>query len=107
MIRVERLMVLLGSARELAPLNSQAPAAVTDGCIVRTGEGAARACRGGTCDENYIAKALGGNKADFRFFDAIWPRIGAEFPVCADCEAGCGQGFSSKATEYQTDELKK
>ena len=94
-------------AGELAPLKGQAPATVTAGYNVRTGEVAARACGGGTCAEGHVAKALGGNKADIRFTEAIRPRTGAEVPVCAGCEAEYGRAAFPKATKFQTDELKK
>ncbi|HEL4111666.1 TPA: RHS repeat-associated core domain-containing protein [Stenotrophomonas maltophilia] len=94
-------------AGELAPLKGQAPATVTAGYNVRTGEVAARACGGGTCAEGHVAKALGGNKADIGFTEAIRPRTGAEVPVCAGCEAEYGRAAFPKATKFQTDELKK
>lgn len=94
-------------AGELTPLKGCAPATVTAGYNVRSGEVSARACGGGTCAEGHVAKALGGKNADIRFTEAMRPRTGAEVPVCADCEAECGRAAFPKATKFQTDELKK
>ncbi|MDI9274313.1 RHS repeat-associated core domain-containing protein [Stenotrophomonas sp. PFBMAA-4] len=94
-------------AGELAPLKGRAPATVTAGYNVKTGKVAARACGGGTCAEGHVAKALGGNKADIRFTEAVRPRTGAEVPVCASCEAEYGRGAFPKEAKFQRDELSK
>ena len=94
-------------AGELAPLKGRAPATVTAGYNVKAGEVAARACGGGTCAEGHVAKALGGNKTDIRFTEAVRPRTGAEVPVCVSCEAEYGRGAFPKEARFQRDELSK
>lgn len=94
-------------AHELAPLKGRAPATVTAGYNVRTGEVAARACGGGACAETNVVKALGGNKADVRFTEAVRPRHGGEVPVCPSCELEYGRGAFPRGTTFERDELAK
>ena len=91
-------------AAELAPLKGRAPATVTGGYNVQTGEVAARACGGGKCAENHVVDALGGVKGDVRFTEAIRPRTGAEVPVCFRCEATFGREPFPRNTRFKTDE---
>jgi hypothetical protein len=85
-------------------LKGKAPATVTGGYNVKTGEVAARACGGGKCAENHVVDALGGVKGDVRFTEAVRPRTGAEVPVCARCEATFGRGPFPSNTRFKTDE---
>lgn len=94
-------------AQKLAPLKGKAPATVTGGYNIKTGEVAARACGGGNCAETNVVKALGGNKADIRFTEAIRPRAGTEVPICARCELDYGRSPFPQGTKFQTDELRK
>jgi RHS repeat-associated protein len=89
---------------ELAPLKGRAPATVTGGYNVQTGEVAARACGGGKCAENHVVDALGGDKGDVRFTEAVRPRTGAEVPVCPRCEATFGREPFPPNTRFKTDE---
>jgi RHS repeat-associated protein len=89
---------------ELAPLKGKAPATVTGGYNVKTGEVAARACGGGKCAENHVVDALGGAKGDVRFTEAVRPRTGAEVPVCPRCEATFGREPFPRNTRFKTDE---
>ncbi len=89
---------------ELAPLKGKAPATVTGGYNVKTGEVAARACGGGKCAENHVVDALGGVKEDVRFTEAVRPRTGAEVPVCPRCEATFGREPFPPKTRFKTDE---
>jgi hypothetical protein len=91
-------------ADELAPLRGRAPATVTGGYNTRTGEVAARACGGGRCAEDHVVDALGGNKAEIRFTEAIRPRTGAEVPVCPVCEANYGRGAFPPGTTFKNDQ---
>lgn len=79
-------------AAELQPMGRKAPATVTGGYNVETGEIAARACGGGRCAEDHVVDALGGVKEKVRFTEAIRPRTGAEVPVCARCQGNYGTG---------------
>jgi len=91
-------------AAELAPLKGKAPATVTAGFNVKTGEIAARACGGGKCAENHVVDALGGVKENVRFTEAVRPRTGAEVPVCLRCEETFGREVFPPNTRFQTDE---
>jgi len=91
-------------ADSLAPLRGRAPATVTGGYNLNTGEFLARACGGGKCAEDHVAEALGGNKADIRFTSAIRPRTGEEVPVCPRCEATYGRDAFAPGTKFKTDE---
>ena len=81
------------------------PATVTGGFNVRTGEVAARACGGGKCAEDHVVQALGGNKAEVKFTEAVRPRTGAEVPVCQRCESTYGRDAFPKGTKFKSDEL--
>ncbi|MBL8297960.1 MAG: hypothetical protein JNN30_06365 [Rhodanobacteraceae bacterium] len=89
---------------ELAPLKGKAPATVTAGYNVKTGEVAARACGDGKCAENHVVDALGGVKGDVRFTEAVRPRTGVEVPVCPRCEATFGRDSFPQNTRFKTDE---
>lgn len=89
---------------ELAPLKGKAPATVTGGYNVKTGEVAARACGGGKCAESHVVDALGGAKGDVRFTEAVRPRTGAEVPVCPRCEATFGRESFPRNTRFKSDE---
>ncbi len=91
-------------AADLAPLKGRAPATVTGGYNVETGEVAARACGGGKCAEDHVVDALGGAKANVRFTPAIRPRTGAEVPVCPRCETSYGRASFPPGTRFKTDE---
>lgn len=91
-------------AAELAPLKGKAPATVTGGYNVNTGEVAARACGGGKCAENHVVDALGGVNGDVRFTEAMRPRTGAQVPVCPRCEATFGRGPFPSNTRFRSDE---
>ena len=91
-------------AESLAPLKGKAPATVTGGYNVKTGEVAARACGGGKCAEDHVVDALGGNKADVRFTEAIRPRTGEQVPVCQRCEASYGRTPFPSGTRFKSDE---
>ncbi|WP_268810530.1 RHS repeat domain-containing protein [Variovorax sp. Root434] len=91
-------------AAELAPLGSKAPATVTGGYNVKTGDVAARACSGGKCAEDHVVDALGGAKGDVRFSEAIRPRTGREVPVCPRCEANFGRSPFPRNTRFKSDE---
>jgi RHS repeat-associated protein len=90
-------------AESLAPLKGKAPAAVTGGYNVRTGEVAARACGGGKRAEDHVVGALGGKKADVRFTTAKRPRTGEEVPVCPRCESSYGRDSFPPETKFKTD----
>jgi RHS repeat-associated protein len=90
-------------AAELAPLKGKAPATVTGGYNVKTGEVAARACGGGKCAEDHVLDALGGVKADVRFTEAVRPRTGAQVPVCPRCEGSFGRDPFPPGTLFKTD----
>ena len=90
-------------AGSLAPLKGQAPATVTGGYNVRTGEVAARACGGGKCAEDHVVGALGGKKADVRFTTAKRPRTGEEVPVCPRCELSYGRDSFPPGTKFKSD----
>jgi RHS repeat-associated protein len=77
-------------ANSLKPMKSNAPAAVTAGYNVRTGEVAAMACGNRMCAETHVANALGGVRSEIRFTEAIRPRTSFEVPVCPSCEATFG-----------------
>jgi hypothetical protein len=91
-------------AESLVPLKGRAPATVTAGYNVKTGEVAARACDGGKCAEDVVVKALGGNKADVRFVKAVRPRTGEQVPVCVHCEASYGRNVFKSVTKFKSDE---
>ncbi|MGB4066210.1 MAG: RHS repeat-associated core domain-containing protein [Azonexus sp.] len=91
-------------AESLAPLKGKAPATVTGGYNVKTGEVAARACGGGKCAEDHVVDALGGNKADVRFTEAMRPRTGEQVPVCQRCEASYGRSPFPSGTRFKSDE---
>ncbi|MGE8398337.1 MAG: RHS repeat domain-containing protein [Burkholderiales bacterium] len=91
-------------AAELAPLRGRAPATVTGGYNVKTGEVAARSCGGGLCAENHVVDALGGVKSDIRFTEAVRPRTGAEVPVCNRCEVTFGREPFPSNTRFKSDE---
>jgi hypothetical protein len=88
---------------KLAPLKGKAPATVTGGYNTSTGEVAARACGGGKCAEDHVFEALGGNKAETRFTEAVRPRTGAEVPVCPRCEGTYGRGAFPPGTKFKSD----
>jgi RHS repeat-associated protein len=90
-------------AGDLAPMGRKAPATVTGGYNIRTGEIVARACGGGKCAEDHVVKALGGVKDDIRFTEAIRPRTGAEVPVCTRCESSYGRQPFPSGTIFQSD----
>ena len=84
--------------------NSKRPATVTAGVNIKTGEVAARACGGGKCAEDHVVDALGGNKANVRFTEAVRPRKGEQVPVCTRCEQKYGRGaFPKETTKFQSD----
>jgi RHS repeat-associated protein len=90
---------------ELAPMKGKAPATVTGGYNVKTGDVAARACGGGKCAEDHVVDALGGEKNDVRFTEATRPRTGLQVPVCPRCEGKYGRGpFPIGTTRFKTDE---
>jgi RHS repeat-associated protein len=92
-------------AADLAPLKGKGPATVTGGYNVQTGQVAARACGGGKCAEDHVRDALGGEKGNVRFTEAMRPRTGQQVPVCARCEATYGRDhFPSGTTRFKTDE---
>ena len=94
---------LSSSASKLS--NSKRPATVTAGVNTKTGEVAARACGGGKCAEDHVVDALGGNKANVRFTEAVRPRTGEQVPVCTRCEGNFGRGaFPEKTTKFQSDQ---
>ena len=86
------------------PLKGKAPATVTGGYNLKTGEAAARACGGGKCAEDHVVDALGGVKENVRFTKAVRPRTRAEVPVCARCEASYGRGSFPAGTRFKSDE---
>jgi RHS repeat-associated protein len=88
----------------LSPLKGKAPATVTGGYNVRTGEVAARACGGGKCAEDHVVDALGGNKSDVRFTTAVRPRTGEQVPVCPRCEGKYGRDSFPSGTKFKTDQ---
>jgi hypothetical protein len=94
-------------AAELAPQGGRAPATVTSGYNVRTGEVAARACGNSMCAESHVVEALGGVKEEVRFTEAIRPRTGAEVPICPNCEATFGRDVFPPGTSFKTDNLPK
>ena len=88
---------------ELAPLKGRAPATVTGGYNVRTGDVAARASGGGKCAEDRVVEALGGAKEDVRFTEAVRPRNSAEVPVCPKCEKNYGRDSFPSSTRFKSD----
>jgi hypothetical protein len=90
-------------AKSLSPLKGKAPATVTGGYNIKTGEVAAKACGGGKCAENHVVESLGGVKEDVRFTPAIRPRTGKEVPVCPRCESAFGRGAFTPSTKFKTD----
>ncbi|WP_248748745.1 filamentous hemagglutinin N-terminal domain-containing protein [Pseudomonas sp. MWU15-20650] len=91
-------------AESLAPLKGKAPATVTGGYNVKTGEVAARPCGGGKCAEDHVVDALGGNKEDVRFTEAMRPRTGDQVPVCPRCESTYGREPFPPGTRFKSDE---
>jgi RHS repeat-associated protein len=91
---------------ELAPLGRKAPATVTAGYNVVTGEVAARACGGGKCAEPHVVDALGGAKENVKFTPAARPRTGNEVPICPKCEAEYGRDAFPEGTKFKSDEPK-
>lgn len=86
--------------------NSKRPATVTAGYNIKTGEVTAKACGGGKCAEDHVVEALGGNKEDVRFTEAVRPRTGEQVPVCTRCEENYGrESFPSETTRFKSDEL--
>lgn len=73
------------------------------GYNIRTGQVAARACGGGRCAEDHVMEALGGNRAEVRFTEAVRPRTGAEVPVCLLCEANYGREVFPPDTLFKSD----
>ena len=95
--------VLSESAAKLS--NNKRPATVTAGYNTKTGEVAARACGGGKCAEDHVVDALGGNKANVRFTEAVRPRTGEQVPVCTRCEGNFGrEPFPSGTTRFKSDQ---
>src|SRR5262249_33861741 len=90
-------------ARELNPMKGDAPPTITAGYNTRTGQVAARACGGGKCAENHVEEALGGNKAEIRFTEAMRPRNYVEVPVCPRCEATYGREAFPPYTLFKSD----
>jgi len=88
---------------ELKPLARRAPPTVTGGYNIRTGEVAARACGGGKCAEDLVVEALGGNRAEVRFTEAVRPRTGEEIPICLRCEATYGRDPFPPGTKFKSD----
>ena len=88
----------------LAPLKGKAPATVTGGYNTKTGEVAARACGGGKCAEDHVVEALGGNKGDVRFTEAVRPRTGEQVPICQNCESAYGRSAFSQGTRFRSDQ---
>jgi hypothetical protein len=91
-------------AADLAPLKGKAPATVTAGYDVKTGQVAARACGGGQCAEGNVRDALGGGTRNLRLTEATRPRTGAQVPVCPACEATFGRGAFPRNTHFKSDE---
>ena len=108
--KVSHAAVEAGAARDalagsLAALKGKAPATVTAGYNVKTGEIAAKACGGGKCAEDHVVEALGGNKDNVRFTQAVRPRTGNEVPVCTRCEAQYGRDAFPPGTKFKSDEI--
>ena len=89
--------------RGLAPLGRRSPATVVGGYNTRTGQVTAQACGGGRCAEDHVAEALGGNKAEVRFTEAVRPRTGREVAVCPRCESTYGREPFPAGSLYQSD----
>jgi len=87
-------------SRSLASQPGRPPATVTAGYNTRTGQVAARACGDGKCAEDHVAAALGGNKREIKFTEAVRPRTGAEVPICERCEATYGRGAFPPGTQF-------
>lgn len=85
-------------------MKGKAPATVTGGYNVKTGEVAARPCGGGKCAEDHVVDASGGNKEDIRFAEAIRPRTGDQVPVCLRCESTYGREPFPPGTRFKSDE---
>lgn len=85
--------------------NSKRPATVTAGYNTKTGEVAARACGSRRCAEEHVVDALGGNKANVKFTEAVRPRTGEQVPVCVKCEGSFGrEPFPRGTTRFKSDE---
>jgi len=84
-------------------LKGKAPATVTGGYNVKTGEVAARAGGGGKCAEDHVVEALGGNKVEIRFTVAVRPRTGVQVPVCLRCEETYGRDSFPPGTLFKSD----
>lgn len=85
-------------------MKGKAPATVTGGYNVKTGEVAARPCGGGKCAEDHVVDALGGNKEDVRFTEAMRPMTGDQVPVCPRCESTYGREPFPPGTRFKSDE---
>lgn len=85
-------------------MKGKAPATVTGGYNVKTGEVAARPCGGGKCAEDHVVDALGGIKEDVRFTEAMRPRTGDQVPVCPRCESTYGREPFPPGTRFKSDE---
>ena len=88
----------------LTPFKGKAPATVTGGYNIKTGNVAARAYGGGKCAEDHVLDALSGEKAEVRFTTAVRPRTGAKVPVCARCEGSYGREPFPLGTRFKNDE---
>ncbi|WP_353328615.1 RHS repeat domain-containing protein, partial [Chitiniphilus shinanonensis] len=91
-------------ASSLSPLKGKAPATVTAGFNVKTGEVVAKACGGGKCAEAHVVEALGGEKSNVQFTEAVRPRTGREVAVCANCEKSYGREAFPTGTTFQNDQ---
>ena len=91
-------------ANAVKPQGRKAPAAVTGGYNVNTGEVSA-ACSDGVslCAEDVLTKSLNADPADMQFTEAVRPRSGAEQPVCVRCEATYGRDAFPPDTLFQSD----
>ena len=94
-------------ATELGPKKPpERPATVTAGYNTKTGK-VATGCSGGGCAEGKVVEALGGDKSQVRFTEAVRPRPGGppftQVPVCEICESLYGRKPFPSGTLFKTD----
>lgn len=105
-----RLATLLAKARGARDALSEAlsklpgksrPATVTAGYNTETGEIAACASGGGSCAEDHVVEALGGDPSKVKFTEAVRPRTGEQVPICEKCQASYGQDAFPTGTPFK------
>jgi RHS repeat-associated protein len=104
-LRYEQNAALLARARDARnalalELQSEAPAAVTAGYNIRTGQVVAQASACGLCAEAHVVELLGGVRSEIRLTEAIRPRNMSEVQVCPVCEAAYGRGSFPPGTFF-------